>query len=79
MADGNGDPVPAMAIPQGFMLPQVSPPASLNLKQNKVENWKLWKQIWENYLIVSQLNKQNDVFQVALFLSVVGVKSADEN
>ena len=37
----------------------IQPPTGLDLKsRNKAENWKAYKQRWENYIIVTQLDKQ---------------------
>ena len=53
-------------------LPQAVPPSRLSLKENKVENWKLWKQTWENFLIVGRLQTQAEDYRRALLLSYIG-------
>jgi len=35
-------------------------------------NWKVYKQQWENYTIVAQLDKQTEEYRVALFLYLIG-------
>ena len=59
--------------PPGIMLPQAVPPTPLSLQDNKIENWTLWKQVWQNFLIVARLDAQPAEYKVALFLSYVGV------
>ena len=47
-------------------------PPRLETKRNLAENWKIWKQIWESYEIVSNLVKQEDQYRVATFTTCVG-------
>ncbi|KAI0227259.1 hypothetical protein LSAT2_022263, partial [Lamellibrachia satsuma] len=37
-----------------------------------VDEWKLFKQMWQNYTIVAKLNIQTDEYQRALFLHTIG-------
>ena len=54
-------------------VPGIQPPTGLNLSsKNKSENWKLYKQQWQNYQIVAQLNKQTEEYRIALFLYSIG-------
>ena len=53
-------------------LPSGSPPPTLELETNAVDNWKLWKQMWENYLIVSGLESKPDKYKCALLLHTIG-------
>ena len=46
----------------------VKPPNSFTLGSNLLENWKIFKQRWHTYAILSQLDKQPREVQVALFL-----------
>ena len=50
----------------------VNPPALLNLNENKVENWKLWKQQWLNYLLLSRLDSMEQRYQLAMFENRLG-------
>ena len=62
---------PAPPILQG-----IQPPTSLDLTgKNKATNWKVYKQQWENYAIVSQLDKQPEEYCVALFLYSIGTEA----
>lgn len=36
------------------------------------ENWKFFKQKFQNYLITSKANSEQNLYQVALFFSIVG-------
>ena len=53
-------------------LPQVKPPPPLNLKDCSAKKWKLWKQNWLNFAIVSKLSSQDESYQKALFLCTIG-------
>lgn len=51
----------------------IQPPTGLKLSaKDKAVNWKVYKQQWENYSIVAQLDKQTEEYRVALFLYSVG-------
>lgn len=50
----------------------VKPPTKLNLRENTSENWKTYKQQWQNYAIVANLAAQPEEYQVALFLHCLG-------
>ena len=53
-------------------LPQVKPPPPLNLADCSAKKWKLWKQAWLNFAIVSKISTQDDSYQKALFLCKIG-------
>lgn len=50
----------------------ISPPSKLDIKTNASQGWKLQKQMWNNYIIVTKLRKQNKEYQTALFLHTIG-------
>ena len=55
------------------MMQGIQPPTGLKLSaKDKAINWKVYKQQWENYSIVAQLDKQTEEYRVALFLYSVG-------
>lgn len=55
------------------MMQGIQPPTGLKLSaKDKAVNWKVYKQQWENYSIVAQLDKQTEEYRVALFLYSVG-------
>ena len=51
-------------------IPGLQPPS--HLKSLTPGNWKLWKQQWENYLVVTGLAKRDEEYEVALFLITIG-------
>ena len=65
-----------MAVEQATDAPiihGIQPTTGLDLKsRNKAENWKAYKQRWENYIIVTQLDKQPEEYRFALFLYCIG-------
>ena len=75
-ADGNPAPAPADTVADKgsilLNLPGGSPPPILDLESNPSENWKLWKQMWENYLIITGLDQKPDRYISALLLHCVG-------
>ncbi|XP_028411114.1 uncharacterized protein K02A2.6-like [Dendronephthya gigantea] len=51
----------------------IQPPTGLNLaSKNRKENWKIYKQRWNDYAIISQLQRQTEEYRVALFLYSIG-------
>ena len=50
----------------------VKPPPALVLSSNKCENWKLWKQQWNNYVILSKLDKMEATVQLAMLENCLG-------
>ena len=61
------------AQPQPPAIQGIQPPTGLNLSgKDKVVNWKIYKQQWENYSIVAQLDRQSEDYRVALFLYSIG-------
>ena len=57
----------AAPLIQGIM-----PPKPLDTTSNITENWKQFKQIWENYAIITNLTAQTEQYRVALFLHCLG-------
>ena len=54
-------------------LPGVIPPSQLNLdSSDKADNWKMWKQQWNNYLLLSNLGKLSLEYQTAMFENCLG-------
>ena len=56
---------------EGFRT-NIMQPISLDTKTTPAEGWKLWKQMWNNYSIITKLADQNKQYQTALFLHAVG-------
>lgn len=54
----------------------LQPPANLEVSdKHRAENWSVFKQRWENYAILTQLSKQPEDYQVALFLYSIGTEA----
>ena len=50
---------------------KVSPPPPLNTKKGASE-WKLFKQMWHNFVIVARLENESQQYMKALFLHTLG-------
>ena len=50
----------------------IRPPPVLQVDDNVNANWKLFRQKWTNYAIITLLNRQPAEYQVALLLHMVG-------
>lgn len=50
----------------------ITPPGPLKINGEIADNWKTYKQIWENYSIITNLKNQSQEYQVALFLHCIG-------
>ena len=53
----------------------IVPPEKLQTKGNIAENWKTFKQVWTNYAIITNLDKQTEKYRVALFLHCIGTEA----
>ena len=55
------------------LLHGIQPPTGLDLaSKHRKENWKIYKQRWNDYAIVAQLERQTEEYRVALFLYSIG-------
>ena len=50
----------------------ITPPKTLDTTTNIAENWKQFKQIWENYAIITNVTAQTKQYRIALFLHCLG-------
>ena len=50
----------------------IRPPAPVNLDSNPADSWRLFRQKWQNYATITQLQMQPAEYQVALFLHTIG-------
>ena len=55
-----------------FRRPQISPPSPLVVDVNTADNWKMWRQTWENYCIIAGLGTQPEDYKCALLLHSIG-------
>ena len=54
-------------------IPNLSPPPALEIDSTgMVDNWRMWKQMWSNYLIISGLAEKPSKFVIALLLHCFG-------
>ena len=55
-----------MASSTTAMTPGIMPPGNLNLSstENMAENWKVWKQMWNNYMIIAKLGTQPPEYKI---------------
>ena len=63
---------PNVAMQAAPLIKGITPPKPLDTTTNIAENWKQFKQIWENYAIITNLTAQTEQYGVALFLHCLG-------
>ena len=53
---------------------QITLPKYLDLKQSGeiAKNWKLWKEKYNNYFVISRLDRETPEFQLAMFKHTIG-------
>ena len=71
MASDDEQPNPVAAAVNLPPLPQISPPPTL--KSTSSEDWDIFKLTWQNYAVITQLDKHPQKYQKAIFLHVIGV------
>ena len=73
-SSGQSGAVSQPLAPQSAMLHQISPPQYLDLKHGgeAAENWKLWKEKYNNYFVISRLDRETAEFQLAMFKHTIG-------
>ena len=54
-------------LPAGLSLPK-----ALIIEGNLAANWKKFKRTWDNYAVVARLNRFEEEFKTATFLSCIG-------
>ena len=52
----------------------LKPPGKLNTSGNLADAWKSYKQVWENYSLISGLHSQSEEYKVAFFLHCIGTE-----
>ena len=56
-----------------FIKPSIHPPSQFNVSARDVaEEWKMWKQMWDNYAVLTNLFSQPESYQTALLLHSIG-------
>ena len=56
-----------------FRRPHVSPSQPLEIEGDRADNWKIWKQRWENYCIITGLHSQLEDYKCAILLHCIGL------
>ena len=82
VVDGNDTPLSAHPNATGassvgarsqFVRPNVQPPEKFHPSgKNAAQDWKMWRQMWDNYCILTDLNSQEQSYQKALLLHCLG-------
>ncbi|CAB3998069.1 Hypothetical predicted protein [Paramuricea clavata] len=64
----------AVGQPAVYLSHNISPPQPLDLRNSGevVENFKLWKEKYNNYFIISRLENESPAFQLAMFKHSLG-------
>ena len=50
-------------------------PEPVKLNKNGIENWKMWKQLWKHYCIVSNADLRSPDFRKSLLISTLGIEA----
>ena len=58
-----------------FRRPQVPPPKPLDVDGDRADNWKIWKQRWENYCKITGLLDQPEDYKCAMLLHSIGIEA----
>ena len=58
-----------------FRRPQVSAPKPLEVDGDRADNWKIWKQRWDNYCIITGLLDQPEDYKCAMLLHSIGIEA----
>ena len=51
------------------------PPEPVKLAKNGTENWKIWKQLYKHYCVVTNAGSQSPDFQKSLLISTMGLEA----
>ena len=60
-----------------FRRPQVPAPKPLDVDGDRADNWKIWKQRWDNYCIITGLRllDQPEDYKCAMLLHSIGIEA----
>ena len=53
-------------------LANINPPPQLCLKDSPKEEWTMFKRLFNNYAVITRLNRQEKPYQLAVLLNVMG-------
>ena len=72
-ADSESQSSGLQALAPAFRRPQVSPPQPLEIEGDRADNWKIWKQRWQNNCIITGLHSQPEDYKCAILLHSIGI------
>ena len=58
-----------------FRRPQVPAPNPLDVDGDRADNWKIWKQRWDNYCIITGLLDQPEDYKCAMLLHSIRIEA----
>ena len=56
------------AVPMNNQALSIQPPTHMK----SIDKWKIWRQMWTNYSVLTNLDKQSNEYQTSLFLYSIG-------
>ena len=73
-SSGSSATVAQPSTSQSPMFHQISPPQPLSLRPSGevADNWKLWKEKYHNYFVISRLDRESSPYQLAMFKHTIG-------
>ena len=55
--------------------PQLPAPNPLDVDGDRADNWKIWKQRWDNYCIITGLLDRPEDYKCAMLLRSIGIEA----
>ena len=82
MSDQEEEPAVPQGSPQRLRQPNyprahIPLPGKLDFRGNLGENWKRFKQVWQNYEIAAHLREQSNELRTATLLTCIGTEALD--
>ena len=73
-SSGSSATVAQPSTSQSPMFHQISPPQPLSLRPSGevADNWKLWKEKYNDYFVISRLDRESSPYQLAMFKHTIG-------
>ena len=73
-SSGSSATVAQPSTSQSPMFHQISPPQPLSLRPSGevADNWKLWKETYNSYFVISRLDRESSPYQLAMFKHTIG-------
>ena len=77
MSDEEGTETRPSVLPSVAVYSEISPPSPMNMNGNLADNWKYFKKSWKNYILATELDKNDKAIVLATLYTVLG-KEANE-